>query len=238
MPTRVKICGITRPEDAALAAELGADAIGLNFVGGPRKIEWKDAVPITGAIRRFPFVSAVALISPNSKPDTPTPPVADMLTRSVAQSVQYVQAYQTQEFANLPGESILRAFNGINLWVVYQIGSRSDVSSLLSRLKADPFAAHAQCVVLDTASKAGQLGGTGQAFDWNWIAEARAAGELGKLYPIILAGGLTPDNVATAIRIARPYAVDVSSGVEVPGKPGIKDPIKMRDFIQAAKSAI
>jgi phosphoribosylanthranilate isomerase len=90
--------------------------------------------------------------------------------------------------------------------------------------------------VLDTASPE-KLGGTGQTFNWNWIAEARAAGELEGLPPIILAGGLTPENVAEAIRIARPYAVDVSSGVEVPGKPGIKDPVKMRDFIQAAQSA-
>src|SRR6185369_13376000 len=91
-------------------------------------------------------------------------------------------------------------------------------------------------LLLDTASKSA-LGGTGESFNWNWIAEAREAGELNGLPPIILAGGLTPDNVAEAIRIARPYAVDVSSGVEVPGKPGIKDPLKIRDFIQAAKSA-
>jgi phosphoribosylanthranilate isomerase len=90
--------------------------------------------------------------------------------------------------------------------------------------------------VLDTASKT-QLGGTGQSFNWHWIAEARAAGELTGLPPIILAGGLTPDNVADAIRIVRPYAVDVSSGVEVPGKPGIKDPLKLRDFIQAVRAA-
>ena len=92
------------------------------------------------------------------------------------------------------------------------------------------------CLLLDTAS-AEKLGGTGKAFDWNWIAEARAAGELDGLPPLILAGGLTPDNVADAIRIARPYAVDVSSGVEVAGRPGIKDPIKMRDFIHAVRGA-
>jgi phosphoribosylanthranilate isomerase len=90
--------------------------------------------------------------------------------------------------------------------------------------------------VLDTSAP-GLLGGTGKTFNWHWIAEARDAGELDGLPPMILAGGLTPDNVAEAIRIAKPYAVDVSSGVEVPGKPGIKDPVKMRDFIQAAKSA-
>ena len=104
----------------------------------------------------------------------------------------------------------------------------TDLGPTLTRLQLHPAA-----LLLDTASP--KLGGTGQPFNWNWIAEARAAGELENL--LILAGGLNPDNVAEAIRIAHPYAVDVASGVEYPNQPGIKDPARVKAFIQAVRSA-
>jgi phosphoribosylanthranilate isomerase len=94
-----------------------------------------------------------------------------------------------------------------------------------------------RAVFLD-AYEAGKAGGTGRAFRWDWVATAREGGRLKGWPPIILAGGLKPENVAEAIRIARPYAVDVSSGVEIDGSPGRKDPDKMRDFVQQAKSAL
>jgi phosphoribosylanthranilate isomerase len=114
------------------------------------------------------------------------------------------------------------------------IANRESIRQL--RVRLERLALHPGALVLDTASNKA-LGGTGETFNWEWIKEARDAGELEGLPPIILAGGLTPENVAEAIRIAQPYAVDVSSGVEVVGKPGVKDPIKMRDFIQAAHGA-
>ena len=120
-----------------------------------------------------------------------------------------------------------------NYWPVIHVDSRNDIRGLQDIWKPDDLIPPA--ILLDTAA-AGKLGGTGQSFDWNWIAEARAAGELEGLPPIILAGGLTPDNVAEAIRIARPYAVDVSSGVEFPGQPGIKDPARIKAFVQAVRS--
>ncbi len=115
-------------------------------------------------------------------------------------------------------------------WLPLKVENRESIFQLNSRVAR--LGLRPGAILLDTAHE-NKLGGTGQSFNWHWIAEARAAGELAGLPPIILAGGLTPDNVADAIRIAQPYAVDVSSGVEVVGKPGIKDPIKMRDFIQA-----
>ncbi|HVT79960.1 MAG TPA: phosphoribosylanthranilate isomerase [Phycisphaerae bacterium] len=125
--------------------------------------------------------------------------------------------------------------SGLHYWYVVHVASR-DLSSLRSLIIPDKLdGSEIEAIVLDTASD--KLGGTGKSFNWNWIAETRAAGELEGLPPIILAGGLNPENVADAIRIARPYAVDVSSGVEVAGKPGVKDAIKMRDFIQAAHGA-
>jgi phosphoribosylanthranilate isomerase len=89
-----------------------------------------------------------------------------------------------------------------------------------------------RAVVLDGFDEE-HFGGSGVRADWHLAADLVKS----LTYPVILAGGLTPDNVAEAIQKVRPYAVDVSSGVEVEGKPGIKDPIKLRDFIQAAKQA-
>ena len=92
--------------------------------------------------------------------------------------------------------------------------------------------AQLRAVVLD-AYDSKLAGGTGKTLPWQWIARARENGKLKKLPPIILAGGLTPDNVAQAVSIAKPAGVDVASGVE--SRPGKKDYIKMRDFIAAAK---
>jgi phosphoribosylanthranilate isomerase len=120
------------------------------------------------------------------------------------------------------------------VWVCAQVATRASIATLASGLET--LTRMPDGILFDTAV-VGRQGGTGQTFDWNWISDARTAGELTQLGAIILAGGLTPENVADAIRIARPYAVDVSSGVEIAGKPGIKDPIKMRDFVQAVRGS-
>jgi phosphoribosylanthranilate isomerase len=264
--TRIKICGITRPEDAAKAAELGADAIGLNFVGGPRQIELELAESIEKILP--PIVEKIALLGPNS--------VREILFRSMGsneaekgfarfqQSLTFfrerfsaVQAHDWQKMVE-DNSSILSTIS-VGYWAVVHVADRSFAREVTAKLAwyADrrwmiPFSFESDlpgqfslpgipfrpptALLLDTAVK-GHLGGTGQSFNWHWIAEAREAGELTGLPPIILAGGLNPTNVADAIRIARPYAVDVSSGVEVPNRPGIKDPIKLRDFIQAVHAA-
>lgn len=229
--TRIKICGITRPEDAAIAAAVGADAIGLNFIAGPRKITFEQAATILAELP--PLVSVVGLVGdPNlvrsSKP-------ADMaLPKKVMAQVNYVQIYET--LARMSAVFNTLCWHLISkqcFWPVFRIATRDDVRELPKSLCL--YEVQPGALVLDTAVK-GQLGGTGQTFDWHWIAEARAAGELDNLPPLILAGGLNPDNVAEAVKIAQPYAVDISSGVENPGQPGVKDPIKMRDFIQAVRS--
>jgi phosphoribosylanthranilate isomerase len=222
--TRVKICGITRPEDAAHAAELGADAIGLNFVGGPRQISLQRAFEI--ARRLPPVLNLVALATsqPRQFPNALTPlQIGEFRPRLPIHTFQMYGGNES-EFI----DSTYYSFYWVVASITNQRSLRNVLISVVTKYHDLPAA-----LLLDTASE--KLGGTGQSFNWNWIAEARAAGELEGLPPIILAGGLTPDNVADAVRIARPYAVDVSSGVEIPGKPGIKDPIKMRDFIQAAK---
>lgn len=228
MPTHVKICGITRLEDAFAAYELGADALGLNFLRGPRRIDpevarqIQYAVPPEDAQRTLHYVGLCSL----SRTEYPDSAEWTSLSGPLFYALQiYARNYQQ-----------LTSASNLNLqwWIVRHVADRDSLRAILSEVRqlAHPPAA----LLLDTASEK-SLGGTGLSFNWNWIADARAAGELDDLPPIILAGGLTPDNVADAIRIAQPSAVDVSSGVEVPGKPGIKDPARMRDFIQAAKAA-
>jgi phosphoribosylanthranilate isomerase len=220
---RVKICGITRPRDAALAYELGADYLGLNFVAGPRRVDAQAAlriqaeVPPAAADRPLAYVA----LCPIGQLDVPGPLVH---TR---------QIYADGDYTPLNARP---AAPPLRWWMVRHIDRREairDLAAELARLTHPPAA-----VVLDTASKAA-LGGTGQTFNWHWIADARAAGDLDRLPPIVLAGGLTPDNVSDAVCIARPFAVDVSSGVEVKGgTPGEKDAHKLRDFLQAVRSAV
>jgi phosphoribosylanthranilate isomerase len=234
--TRVKICGITSPHDAFLAAEAGADIIGLNFVGGPRQITdmslasaiyWtlrdENAHPICRSVE----IAVLCTIDPTVR--------AGAMSWSEVATHFKNRSFDAHQIYGNNAESIARfSLLARPWWKVVGISSRQSLSALAIE---HAMTAHVPpAYLLDTASKSA-LGGTGHSFNWNWIAEARAAGELEGLPPIILAGGLTPENVADAIRIARPYAVDVSSGVEVAGKPGIKDPLKMRDFIQAAKGA-
>ncbi len=222
--TRVKICGITSPEDGAAASAAGADAIGLNFLGGPRRIDLATAAAILEALP--PMVSAVALV------ELPWPSaLPDLFTRGRGHGpIRHLQIYgdlKNIDFSASP----LRT---IQLWPVASVAARSDVMKLSNQVRA--WGLIASAVVLDTFNGR-QRGGTGTVFNWNWIAEARANGALQGVPPLILAGGLNPDNVGAAIRIARPWAVDVSSGVEFPDQPGRKDPARMRAFIDAVRQA-
>jgi phosphoribosylanthranilate isomerase len=229
MATRVKICGITNSGDARQAAEAGADIVGLNFVGGPRQIRDETIARAIYSALRDESASVVCRRLEIA--------VLVEVARLWAGMPSFLQngsfdAYQ------LYGEDAeaLRRFSlvGRAWWKVVGVSSRGSLRALA--VEHALMAVKPAAYLLDTASKSG-LGGTGRAFEWGWVAEARAAGELEGLPPIILAGGLTPENVAEAVRLVRPYAVDVSSGVEVAGKPGVKDAMKMRDFVQAAKGA-
>ncbi|MCL5769956.1 MAG: phosphoribosylanthranilate isomerase [Planctomycetes bacterium] len=217
--TRVKICGITRPQDAVLAAAAGADAIGLNFVGGPRKIDIKTADAILRVLP--PLVGTVALINmdPEQRGD-------DFYTLRERLTIRYFQLYGSWDEIGF-SDGIIAA---TGLWPVVRVAAKADVMNLAIHVRQWNFPPAA--IVLDAFSPEKQ-GGAGMAFDWNWIAEARAAGILDQLPPLVLGGGLNPDNVGEAIRIARPWAVDVSSGVEIPSQPGKKDPVRLQAFMQA-----
>ncbi len=209
MSVRVKICGITNLADAQAALAAGADALGFVFVPGtPRYVTPEQAAAI---IRELPpFVAKVGLFV-----DADTRMVAETIARSGVDTIQ-LHGDETPEFA--------RQFHGaVKVIKAFRIRGPETLALLPT------FADAADALLLD-AYVPGVPGGTGARFDWEHAVSAKIGGR-----PIILAGGLTPENVAGAVRAVKPYAVDVSSGVEF--APGKKDSTKVGEFVRAAKSA-
>jgi phosphoribosylanthranilate isomerase len=200
---RIKICGITNLEDALLAAELGADALGFIFYPqSPRKVTPETAQEIIAQLP--PFVASVGVFV-----DEEAAVVRDLAARVGLDWVQ-LHGQESPEYCRSLGRRVIKGFRIQN------------ADSLI--LLAD-YRGAAQALLLDTYTK-GQVGGTGTAFDWRLAREAKQYGR------IILAGGLTPENVAQAIAAAQPAAVDAASGTEA--APGRKDPAKLRAFFKAA----
>ena len=200
MRTRVKVCGLTRPQDARKAAELGADAIGLVFYpASPRCIEIEQACKIVAEIT--PFVSVVALFVNAQKQQV------ESVLREVRVDILQFHGDEDEAYCMSFARPYIKAIS---------VKSRSQT------VTSATLYASAKALLLDRFDKE-KKGGTGKLFDWGMIP-----GELEK--PVILAGGLTPENVVKAIKQIRPYAVDVSSGVE--SSPGIKDAEKMRLFMR------
>lgn len=199
---RVKICGITRLEDARAAVDAGADSIGLNFwEGSKRRCSIGAAREIVASLP--PFVTAVAVFV-NATPAA---------VRSVLDETGIA-------VAQLHGDERVADYAA----VIPQLIKAVRVAGPQWREEAQ----RQPCtVLLDTATPG--FGGSGTAFDWNLVKDAAPA------RPWILAGGLTPENVAQAVRVLRPSAVDVASGVE--SAPGLKDTEKLIRFIRAAKEA-
>ena len=203
--TRVKICGITRVEDAISVVNAGADAIGLVFYApSPRALTIAQAQQIVAAIP--PFVSVVGLFV--NAPQTEIEAVLSKVRLDILQYHGDETASDCQQI-NLPYYKAIRVKADTNL------------------LQCEAEFKSAKALLLDTYSEAA-VGGTGQVFDWNLIPN-----NLTK--PVILAGGLTADNVALAIQQVRPYAVDVSGGVEQ--NKGIKDAAKIAAFMRGVSNA-
>ena len=220
---RVKICGITNKADALAAAHAGADAIGLNFVGGPRQIAEGPAAEILECLP--PMVTPVALVRLEN--GRLSDAVVELLGRYW---VSHVQVYGTVTIEALDGLS-RDGFRPMPVVTIRDADFAREAAIWRGCRAGGP-----KAVVLD-AYHPGKEGGTGIAFQWDWIPNAARSGALEGWPPIVLAGGLTPENVAEAARIVRPYAVDVASGVEVDGSPGLKDAVKVRRFIENARVA-
>jgi phosphoribosylanthranilate isomerase len=217
MRTRVKICGITRVADGEAAACAGADAIGLVFwPGTPRVVTHEQARAIVAALP--PFVTRVGLFV------DPTPGEVHATLGAVPLDALQFHGSESPAFCRAFHRPYLKA-----------IPVRDGVDLLESVSQFDDAAG-----LLFDAFRPGDLpGGTGQAFDWSRLStDVRSRMRA----PLVLSGGLDPDNVAEAIRTVRPYAVDVSSGVEergADGKPrrGLKDAARIAAFIQGVRSA-
>lgn len=204
--TRIKFCGLTRAVDVACAVDLGVDMIGLVFASrSPRWLDFSSAALLRDKIP--PQIKVVALVMDN--------PVSE-----IEQIISVVQPDLLQ-FHGAEDEKFCRQF-GVGYLKAIAMGKGSG-RDVVSRVVAWP---SAQAVLFD-GHGAGEAGGSGQTFDWS-----RLPAQLEK--PFLLAGGLDAGNVADAIRIARPWGVDVSSGIE--SSPGIKSHERMRKFVVAVRA--
>ena len=201
----VKICGITRAEDALSAVEAGADAIGFNFYQGSKRFISPGAAAAIAATMHGKTAKVGVFVNPTVDE-----------VRAVLREV----GLDVLQFSGEEKPSLLAEFPTPVYKVIHVRGSSS-----LAQM--DDYKATAY--LLDTFVP-GEFGGTGVPFDWK-LAKDGGAGR-----KIIIAGGLTPENVEQAVRAAAPFGVDVSGGVEV--RPGVKDPTKMEQFILRARRAV
>jgi phosphoribosylanthranilate isomerase len=205
MTVRVKICGVTHPDDLAAACAAGADAIGLNFhPPSPRYVDPQRARELLALLP--PFVEAVGVFVSRLPDDARAflAPLGRIHTVQMHGNVSPADGAYVPAFAPRCADDL------------------AAIDAFLTQCR--PLA------VLVDGHAAGLHGGTGMVAPWELLADWRPS------VPLILAGGLTPDNVAEAVRRVRPYAVDVAGGVEA--SPGRKDADKVRRFIDAAKGAI
>jgi len=206
----VKICGLTNLPDARWAWQCGADLLGFIFVpSSPRYIEPREAGRITAELRAEGCTARFV---------------------GVFAGASAAQVARTVEEAGLDLAQLHGAGDA-------HIAGRLKVPAILARwvrerVPWEEMDGRAWAYLLDT-HREGRLGGTGEAWSWEMLGERRGLADVTQR--IIVAGGLSPENVAEAVRVARPWGVDVSSGVEV--RPGVKDPARVKEFIEKAKAA-
>jgi phosphoribosylanthranilate isomerase len=218
---RVKFCGLTRPEDAREAARLGAAYVGAIFAGGPRTVTPERARALfeaaedgaSGAARAFAI--AVGVFGADD--------ASAIAANAIAAGMGVIQLHGDPRAADV--RAMRRRFEG-PVWAVARAQG-----SILPEWTEELF--HEADAVLLDARVEGRLGGAGVSLAWSALADSVVA--LRGRTPVVLAGGLTPENVAEAVRALAPDIVDVSSGVE--SSPGIKDHAKMRAFFDAAQGS-
>lgn len=210
---RVKICGVTEEEDARRAVEVGADAIGLNFYpNSPRCVRPDVAFSI---LRQLPPFAA---------------PVGVFVEEPLRDIFAQLQALKRIHIIQWHGKNReVSDFFPYHLIAAFPVRDASSLQAIRNYLNACRSLDRLPSALLLDGHAAGKHGGTGREAPWHLLADFQPE------VPIVLAGGLTPDNVAEAVRIVRPWAVDVASGVE--RAPGRKDAEKMRRFIANAREA-
>lgn len=240
--TIVKICGLRDPDSAVATVEAGADIVGVVFAESKRQVTVSEARKIIEAVRGTRRVSTAPVIAGPGRGEVrgsswfhawaeaiedSLPPwrplIAGVFARQPQDAVQAVADELGLDLVQLSGGEDERYVRSMRATVVRAIHVTPEMTADDVRARAAPGVG--AVVMLDTGG-AGADGGTGARFDWSVAAEVAAG------LPIMLAGGLTPGNVAEAIEQVRPWAVDVSSGVETGG---VKDIEKVRAFVRAAK---
>ena len=216
--TKFKICGLRDADNALVAADAGADFLGFNFVPGVR--------------RRIPVHDARAAIGElRERCDRTTPRVVGLFADQPADDVNRIVDACGLDLVQLCGQESRSYMRLVRAPVVKMVKVRDEdgLDDAVSRTlrDADAIAADGHRVMLDKF-KAGAKGGTGHTFDW------RVAARVADRHDIMLAGGLDPDNVRSAIDAVSPWCVDVSSGVETDG---VKDPARIRAFAAAARDS-
>jgi phosphoribosylanthranilate isomerase len=205
MTVRIKICGITNKEDALAAAHLGADALGFVFAPSPRKISTERAREIIKALP--PFVKTVGVFV-----DEDSERVSSIAARCGLDILQ-LHGGESVEYCSSFDRRVIKA---VRLQKQDELKNLSKYVNVVDALLLDTYVPN-------------KLGGTGITFDWKLAVEAKRYGR------IVLAGGLNPQNVAAAISMVKPYAVDASSGLE--RSPGVKDHEKLAEFMREAMQA-
>jgi phosphoribosylanthranilate isomerase len=207
---KIKICGVTRPEDAAMVAAAGVDFVGLNFWPSSKRYLPIERAPAVAEAARGGGQVALVGVFVNTRLD-------DIVAVARTLSLDAIQLHgdeTPQDAASVAHQT------GCAVWKAVAVGRRSDLDRL------DTWSVDA--ILLDTPTTG--RGGSGKVFDWKLARDARRA------YPtrrFVLAGGLSPDNVRAAIDAVSPWAVDVASGIE--SAPGIKDRAKLAAFLAAVR---
>jgi phosphoribosylanthranilate isomerase len=226
--TIVKICGVRRLVDAHAAAEAGADIVGFTFWPGTKRyIAPEEAAGVIAAFRAA---------------REPRPLVSGLFVNADPEMIAATVARCGLDLVQLSGDETAAAVERLAMPLLMAVRALpgEDVDALRERIRALHHAARSlppgplgqPLMPLLDAHVPGQYGGTGRMGDWA-LAAALAAEER-----IMLAGGLKPENVAEAVRLVQPWGVDVASGVEIAGQPGLKDAARMRAFIHAARAPV
>lgn len=213
--TRIKICGITNVEDALLAVEHGADALGFVFAESPRKVTDEVAAKIISELPPFVTTVGVFVNAPANEVQT----IADYCGLDILQ----FHGEETPSYCRQFTQKVVKAFRMKNYteieeWIFHE--NEEEAATLL-----DP-SSNVVGFLVDAYAR-GRYGGTGIHLNWELVRNLKSR------KPLILAGGLEPKNVALAVKVVKPYAVDVSSGVEL--RPGKKDRYRVREFIEVVR---